>query len=93
MRQLVLLALVAAAHIAFLVGAYGTGFFSLSDHLPYALVLILWLGCSSVLAGWGYIKAYEGILKSTWASLLLSILSVAGSLGAGLFFAFNTFGT
>jgi hypothetical protein len=93
MRPLAYLGLVAAAHIAFLFGAYGTGFFSLTRFLPYAVVLAMWLGLSSVLAGWGYFKIAASLLDSTLARLLLSATAVAISLYAGVFFAFNTFGT
>jgi hypothetical protein len=93
MRPLAYLALVAAGHIAFLFGSYGTGFFSLTRFLPYAVVLAIWLGLSSVLAGCGYFKIAAGLFDSAWARLLLSATTVAISLYAGVFFAFNMFGT
>jgi hypothetical protein len=93
MRAVALLALIAIAHIAFVFGAYGTGLFGLRHAISYAAFLFIWLVCSSGLAGWGYFKVSTKLLGSSSARLLLSILVGAGSLYAGVFFAFNTFGT
>jgi hypothetical protein len=41
----------------------------------------------------GYFKVSTKLVGSTSARLLLAILVAAGSLYAGVFFAFNTFGT
>ena len=93
MKAVALLVLVAIAHVAFLFGVYGTGFFSwLSLTISYAAALFIWLGCSSIVAGWGYFNASAKFLRSSQARLLLSIILSAGSLYAGVFFALNTFG-
>jgi hypothetical protein len=95
MKASALLVLIAAAHIAFLFGAYGTGFFGLGQSLPYMAVISLWLGASSVLAGVAYFRAGAGLrwLSSWVLSLSFSFAAAAASLYAGVFLAFNTFGT
>ena len=95
MKVLAFLLLIAVAHIAFLFGGYGTGLFGLAASLPYVAVLVIWLGLSSALAGFGYFK-----IGSAWPRLSTPILSVpfaffatSVSLYIGVFLAFNTFGT
>ncbi len=92
MRAVVLLALIAIVHIAFVFGAYGTRLYWLRGAIAYEAFLLVWLVGSSALAGWGYFKVSAKLLGSNSARLLLSILVTAGSLYAGVFFALNTFG-
>jgi hypothetical protein len=96
MKASALLVLIAATHIAFLFGAYGTGFFGLSQSLPYMAVVSLWLGASSVLAGVAYFRAGAGLRwlsSSPVLTLSFSFAAAAASLYAGVFLAFNSFGT
>jgi hypothetical protein len=69
MKVLAFLLLIAAAHIAFLFGGYGTGLLGLAPSLPDADVLTIWLGVSSVLAAFGYFK-----IGSAWPRLSKPIL-------------------
>ena len=88
------LALISAAHIAFLFGAYGTKFFG--TRLPSAIVLFVWRGVSTVAAVIGYFKVAT---KMPWLSVrpyrhyLFAIAAGAASLYVGVFFAFNALGT
>ena len=94
MKPIVVLVLIAAAHVAFLFGAYGSNFFGIP--LPYMLVMAIWLGVSTVAAGVGYSKTAA---RLPWFSLhahrhhFFAIAAAATSLYAGVFLAFNTFGT
>lgn len=89
MKRLLLLLLIATAHIAFLFSAYGTKFFGLP--LPSAVAPVVWLGASSLAAGLAY---YSASAKTPSArSAALAIVATGASLYTGMFLAFNTFGT
>ena len=94
MRPIVLIVLIAAAHIAFLYGAYGSKFFDLP--LSYNAALALWLGTSTIAAGFGYSKEAAGLVwfsNGAHRRHLFAVAMAALSLFAGVFWAFNTFGT
>lgn len=95
MKIIALLGLIAVAHVAFLFGAHGTGFFGLAGSLPYMGVLAIWLGASSVLAGFAYFKAGARLpwLSSPARDLPFAFTAAAISLYLGVFLSFNTFGT
>jgi len=92
------LALISAGHIAFLFGAYGTKFFG--TRLPSAMVLLIWLGVSTV-AAVAAVAAVAGYFKVAtkmpWLSAqpfrhyLFAIAAGAASLYVGVFLAFNAF--
>jgi hypothetical protein len=84
---------IAFAHILFLFHAYRTGAFGLA--LPYMLKISMWLGCSSVAAGIAYYFACSGlpVLKSRVPKLIFAFVATCISLYAGVFLAFNVFGT
>jgi hypothetical protein len=89
MKLIATLVLIAAAHVAFLFGAYGSKFFGL--HLPYGVIIFLWLGVSTGLAGFGYFKAVSRL--SANGRLVVALVAAAASLYVGVFLAFNTYGT
>lgn len=95
MRAFVLLALIACAHVAFLIGAYGTGLFGAARFLPYPAVLAIWLGGSSLLAGLAYFRAGSGLARLSRPMIAFSfaVIATAISLYVGVFGAFNSFGT
>jgi hypothetical protein len=95
MKRLAILTLIAIAHVAFLFGAYGTGFFGLARLLPYHVVIAIWLGASSLVAGYAYYKAGAGLrgLSRQAIRIPFSFAAVAISLYVGMFLAFNTYGT
>lgn len=75
-------------------GAYGAKFFG--PPLPYSAVLAIWLGVSTVAAGIGYSKVAAGLAwfaNGAHRRRLFAIVVAALSLFAGVFWAFNTFGT
>jgi hypothetical protein len=89
MKRPLLLILIAAAHIAFLFGAYGTRFFGLP--LPSAIAPTIWLGASSLVAGLAYYFASAKVASARSAAL--AVVATGISLYVGVFLAFNTFGT
>lgn len=95
MKVLGLLVLIAVIHIAFLFSSYGTGLFGLGPSLPYMAVIAIWLGVSSVLAGLAYFKVGSRWprLSSPALSVPFALAATLVSLYAGVFLAFNTFGT
>ena len=95
MKAAVLLILVAAAHVAFLFGAYGTGLFGVARYLPYMAVVVIWLGASSLVAGVAYFRLGCTLpwLSPHIRSIPFAFLLVLISLYVGVFLAFNTFGT
>ena len=93
MKPITLLALIAMAHVVFLAGSYGRGFWGLGQALSPVVAVALWLVGSSALAGWAYFKVSAGLLASTGARRLLAVALVLGSLYLGVFLAFNLFGT
>jgi hypothetical protein len=90
-----LLILIAVAHAGFLFGAYGTGFFGLGALLPYMGMIAIWLGASSLLAGYAYFKASTQLpwLSSPARGLSFALAATAISLYIGVYLAFNTYGT
>ncbi len=94
MKPIAPLFLVAAAHVAFLYGGYGSKFFGIP--LPYMLVMAIWLGASTVLAVVGYSKASARLPwlgSHAYRRHLFAIAAATASLYAGVFLAFNAFGT
>lgn len=96
MKLIAQIVLVACIHVAFLFSAYGTQFFSLS--LPPVLLMVIWLGVSSVLAFAAYFFA---LLKTKLLALALyreafwifcAGLATLTSLYTGVFLALNTYG-
>lgn len=81
------------AHVAFLVGAYGSHFFGLA--LPYVAVLVIWLGVSSVIAAFAYgaVFARSKVFGGVSRPAVLAIAATSLSVSAGLFLAFNAYGT
>jgi hypothetical protein len=91
------IAIVAVAHITFVVAAYATGLFGL--HLPRQVTLVLWLAGSSLLALMAYVWV---LIKSPWLAaesgraVKLGICAVTFtlvSLYLGIFIAYDTFGS
>ncbi|MCK9388049.1 MAG: hypothetical protein M0Q22_06615 [Sulfuritalea sp.] len=97
MKLLARLSVIASLHVAFLVSAYGSHFFGL--HLPSAVVIPAWLLVSSAIALVAYwlVLLRSSILGATsHRSGKLAACAVPAtlvSLYAGVFIAFNTFGT
>ena len=98
MKSLLKILSVAAAHVAFLFSAYGTGFYGLKE-LPYDLVIFLWLGGSSLAA---FCLYYFALAKSSLLSSkprrriklgACAFMATLVSLYLGVFWCFNTFGT
>jgi hypothetical protein len=75
------LVLIAAAHVAFLFGAYGSKFFGL--HLPYGVAISLWLGVSTGLAGFGYFKAASRLSANLYGRLVVVLVAASASLYVG----------
>ncbi len=95
MKSLALLILIAAAHAGFLFGSYGTGMFGFARAFPYMVVIALWIGASSALAGVAYFKVGTRLpwLSSSARGISFALAATLVSLYAGVFLAFNTFGT
>lgn len=97
MKLLARLALIAGTHIAFLFFGYGSHFFGL--RLPSSVAISVWLLVSSVVALVSYWAALNR--SPLWSSVRYRSEKLAAcavpatlvSLYAGVFFAFNTFGT
>ena len=92
-KPIALAVLVATAHVLFLAGSYGRGFWGLGHVLSPVVAVALWLGGSSALAGWAYFKVAARLLRAPWAKWLLSAVMTLGSMYLGVFLAFNLFGT
>ena len=95
MKHLAIFTLIAIAHVSFLFGVYATGFFGMAKLLPYHVVVAIWLGASSLVAGYAYYKAGAGLhwLSHQAIRIPFSFAAVAISLYIGVFLAFNAFGT
>ncbi|KRA14694.1 hypothetical protein [Lysobacter sp. Root604] len=94
MKRIALIALIAAAHIAFLYGCYGARFFGLP--LSYNATMAVWLGVSTIAAGIAYARAAAGLAWFSGRTPLRHLFAIAAagiSLYAGVFWAFNAFGT
>ena len=93
MRLAAQLAFVFSVHVAFLFWGYASHFFEL--HLPYNFVIIIWLGLSSIIAGFSYSKVltksrlFQGILVNA----IFAVAATCISLYVGVFLAFNIHGT
>jgi len=85
------LVLIAAAHVAFSFGAYGTGFFGLK--LEYDVIIFFWLGVSTGVAGFGYFKAAARLSANFYKRFAVALVAALASLYIGVFLAFNTYGT
>lgn len=87
------LVLIAAAHIVFLVFAYGTGVFHMA--LPYMLKISIWLGCSSIAACIAYYFTCSGMpaLTARGPKIIFALVATGISLYTGVCVAFNVFGT
>ncbi|MCK9381766.1 MAG: hypothetical protein M0P95_11985 [Sulfuritalea sp.] len=91
------IAIIFSLHVAFLFGAYGSHFFGLEN--PYNLTIYIWLGASSLVAALAYRStlAQSRILGTDVGGepipSIYDILIACVSLFAGVFLAFNTYGT
>jgi len=91
------LAIIAVAHITYVVTAYATSFFGL--HLPHRLIIMLWLAGSSSVA----LIAYVWVLfRSPVLAMepgrplklaLMAITFTLVSLYLGIFISYDTFGS
>jgi hypothetical protein len=93
MPSILRLALIAVAHIAFLVGASGFGIFKFAL-LPYPMADVIYFGVSTIAAGIAYgavldkVASLASFTRSTFAAFLASL----ASLSVGVALAFNFFG-
>lgn len=91
------LAIVAVAHITYVVVAYATSFFGL--HLPHRLIIILWLAGSSSLALIAYVWVlFRSQVMATEPGrpmklAFMAITFTLVSLYLGIFISYDTFGT
>jgi len=90
-KRIAPLVLIAAAHVAFLFGAYASRFFGLK--LEDDLAIFLWLGVSTGVAGFGYFKVAARLSANFYKRFAVAFLAASASLYIGVFLAFNTYGT
>lgn len=88
------ISIIAIAHIVFLVGAAATKVFQVLS-LPFELGPIIYFGISTVVAALAYGEASKeiSILASLWRNAAFAVVASVVSLYAGVFLAFNMFGT
>ena len=93
MRARLYILLIAAAHVVFLYIGYATSIFHLPA--PYMVKIALWAGVSSLVAGLGYFRVVASIpgIAQRRNQYVFAALATCVSLYAGVFLAFNSFGT
>ncbi len=86
-------AFVFLGHVGFLVGAYGSHLFGLA--IPYFVVLIIWLGVSSVAAALAYcsVFAQSPSFGGVYRPAVFAVAATGLSVSLGVFIVFNVFGT